>query len=182
MAVRPISRRLVFGRLTPAMRAKSDLLALPLLVPWVRADDHRAAVPLDHAAAFTHGFDRGANFHGMSLPGVESVLAETECDAAACEVVRGELDLDPVAGQDADVVLAHLPGDRREHAVTALELDAKHRARERFHHLAFDLDLLFLLCHHPHAAPAPVGDAPVVADRREQNTAGPAALPRSRSL
>jgi hypothetical protein len=54
MYVSPISSRFWFGRLTPAMRATS--LPLPLLVSRVRADHHRAAVPLDHAAALTHGF------------------------------------------------------------------------------------------------------------------------------
>jgi hypothetical protein len=56
MYVRPISRRFCVGRLTPAIRAMW-LLALPLLVPGVGADDDRAAVPLDHAAALTHGLD-----------------------------------------------------------------------------------------------------------------------------
>jgi hypothetical protein len=45
--------------LTPAMRAISlqTLLALPLLVPGVRADHDRAPVPLDHAAPLAHGLD-----------------------------------------------------------------------------------------------------------------------------
>src|SRR5439155_4944559 len=37
-------------------------LPLPLLVPWIGADDHRGAVPLDHAAAFTHGLDGWSDF------------------------------------------------------------------------------------------------------------------------
>jgi hypothetical protein len=40
-----------------------DGSALPLLVSRVGADDHGRAVPLDHAAALTHGLDGGANFH-----------------------------------------------------------------------------------------------------------------------
>src|SRR5580765_6820513 len=39
------------------------LLALALLVPWIRADDHRLAVPLDDAAPLTHRLDRGSYFH-----------------------------------------------------------------------------------------------------------------------
>ena len=35
-------------------------------------------------------------------------------DSTAVEVVRAELHLDLVPGEDADVVLAHLPGDRGE--------------------------------------------------------------------
>src|SRR5262245_52916346 len=75
-----------------------------------------------------------------------SWLAETEGDAAAGEVVRGQLHLDSVTRKDPDVVLSHLPGDRGEHLVTSLELDAEHRAREGLYHLALDLDLLVLDC------------------------------------
>ena len=38
-------------------------LSLPLLVPRVGADDHGRAVPLDHAAALTHGLDGRTDFH-----------------------------------------------------------------------------------------------------------------------
>ena len=38
-------------------------LTLPLLVPGVDADHHGAPVPLDDAAALTHGFDGRTNFH-----------------------------------------------------------------------------------------------------------------------
>src|SRR5437016_13610238 len=68
-------------------------------------------------------------------------------NAASGEVIRGELDLDLVAGKDADVVLAHLPGDRREHRMPAVDLHPEHRARERPGDLSFDLDLLFLVGH-----------------------------------
>jgi hypothetical protein len=49
--------------LTPAIRAKTVLLALPLLMPWIRADHHGAPVPLDDATPLTHGLDRGTDFH-----------------------------------------------------------------------------------------------------------------------
>src|SRR5690606_5904133 len=91
------------------------LLALPLLVPGIGADHHGAPVPLDHTTALAHGLHRGTDFHEGSWD-----LPETEGDAAAREVVRGELHLDAITGEDADVVLAHLPGDGREDAVTAL--------------------------------------------------------------
>src|SRR6185437_9551213 len=68
-------------------------------------------------------------------------------DSTAVEVVRTELDLDLVARKDADVVLAHLPGDRGEDGVASFELHPEHRARERLDDLAFHLDLLFL-CRH----------------------------------
>jgi hypothetical protein len=41
-----------------------DGSALPLLVTRIAADDHGRAVPLDHAAALTHGLDGRAYFHG----------------------------------------------------------------------------------------------------------------------
>src|SRR4051794_41965523 len=65
MYVRPISSRFWFGRLTPAILAT---LALPLLVAGVRADDHGAAVPLDHAAALTHGLHGRTNLQGAHFP------------------------------------------------------------------------------------------------------------------
>src|SRR6266508_2326461 len=67
------------------------------------------------------------------------------CDPAAREVVRRQFDLDLVAGEDPDVVLPHLPRDRRENAVTPFELDAEHRARQGLGDLALDLDLVLLL-------------------------------------
>jgi hypothetical protein len=65
-------------------------------------------------------------------------------DSTAAEVIRTELDLDLVPRKDANVVLPHLSGDGREHGMSSIELHPKHRARERFDDLAFDLDLLFL--------------------------------------
>ena len=80
----------------------------------------------------------------------------TKRDTAAREIVRRELDLYPVAWKDANVVLAHLPGDRGENRVTFIELHPEHRAWERLDDLAFDLDLLFLTSH-PSLARTPLG-------------------------
>src|SRR5215207_2111072 len=77
------------------------------------------------------------------------LLAVAEGDPAAREIVGRELDLDAVAGGDADVVLPHLPRDRGEHGVPFVQLHPEHRARERLDDLAFDLDLLFLDWHRP---------------------------------
>src|SRR5262245_57693108 len=68
-------------------------------------------------------------------------------DPAAGQVVRRQLDLDLVPGEDADVVLAHLPGDGRENVVATVQLHAEHRARKGFGDLALHLDLLFLARH-----------------------------------
>src|SRR5215472_1097556 len=65
-------------------------------------------------------------------------------DPTAGQVVGTQLHLDLVAGEDADVVLAHLPGDGGEDGMPPVELHPEHRARERLDDLAFDFDLLFL--------------------------------------
>src|SRR5947207_14699276 len=67
------------------------------------------------------------------------------------EVVGRELDLDLVAGEDANVVLAHLPGDRgQDSLVHPVDLHPEHRAWERLDDLALHLDFLFFLRHLPH--------------------------------
>src|SRR5205823_11112478 len=68
-------------------------------------------------------------------------------DSTAVEVVRAELHLDLVPGENADLVPAHLPGDGRENVMPGVELHPEHPARERFDDFAFHLDLLFLLRH-----------------------------------
>src|SRR3954451_2485591 len=65
-------------------------------------------------------------------------------DAAAIEVVGRELDLDPIAGQDADVVPSHLPGDMAEDLVPVVELHPEHRVGQGLRDLALHLDLVFL--------------------------------------
>src|SRR6478735_1660942 len=68
-------------------------------------------------------------------------------DAAASQVVGRDFHFHPVTGENADVVLAHLPGDRCEDFVPSVDLDSEHRARQCFDDLSFDLDLLFLDWH-----------------------------------
>ena len=60
------------------------------------------------------------------------------------EVVGGELHLDAVAGEDADVMHTHLSADVREHFVTVLELDPEHGVRERFGNGPLEDDGVFL--------------------------------------
>src|SRR5205823_233915 len=66
-------------------------------------------------------------------------------DAAARQVVWGQLELHAVSGQDADAELAHLARRVRQHRVLVVELDAVVPAGELFAHGPFDLDPLFLL-------------------------------------
>src|SRR3954470_12215971 len=65
-------------------------------------------------------------------------------DARPVEVVRRQLDAHAIAGKDADAEAAHLARDVPEDRVPVVELDAEHRVRQRLHHLALELDLLFL--------------------------------------
>src|SRR5436190_24173752 len=64
-------------------------------------------------------------------------------DPTSGEVVRGELHLHAVAGQESDVVHAHLPGDVGQHLVAVLELDPEHGVRERLGHRALEHDRVF---------------------------------------
>src|SRR3954465_7194281 len=84
---------------------------------------------------------------GLTFIRVPSAVAIR--DAAAREVVRGELDLDLVPGKDPDVALPHLSRDAREHRMSAVDLDAEHRAREGLGDLTLDFDLVLLLDHLP---------------------------------
>src|SRR6186997_2055165 len=128
MYVNPISRRFWFGRLTPAIRATYPCLCLcrglvqmTMVRPCRLITRQRSHMGLTDGRTFMNG----------------DSSAVAERDAATREVVGRELDLDSVAGRDADVVLPHLPGDRGEHGVAFVELHPEHRARERLDHLAF---------------------------------------------
>src|SRR4051794_27648627 len=63
-------------------------------------------------------------------------------DSSPVEVIRGELDLDPIPWKDADVVPTHLSGDVAEHVVSVVEFDPEHRVREGLGDLALHLYLL----------------------------------------
>src|SRR5918997_6757142 len=66
-------------------------------------------------------------------------------DAAAREVIGGELDDDPVGREDADVVLPHLATDGGQHLVSVGQLHAEHRVRQGLDHGALQLEgALFL--------------------------------------
>src|SRR5690606_28966954 len=67
--------------------------------PPARRDGNRKRRPM---AAFLSSANR-------ALP--HAALLHAIGDATLGEVVRGHFDLDPVAGEDADVVLAHAAGD-----------------------------------------------------------------------
>jgi hypothetical protein len=66
-------------------------------------------------------------------------------DPAAVQIVRRQLDLDPVTGEDPDAVTPHLAGGVAEGLVPAVERDPEIAVPERLDDLAVELDLLFLL-------------------------------------
>src|SRR6266508_2693457 len=88
-------------------------------------------------------------------------------DPAAREVVRRQLHLHLVAGKDPDVVLPHLPRDRRENVVPTFHLDTEHGAWQGLRDLAFDLDLVLLL-----------GQIPFVSNALKMRTNQPASCGR----
>src|SRR5690606_19026699 len=99
----------------------------------------------------TDGMDAGRGGTGRARPGGprgggrgrgsgRATLLHAVGDATLGEVVGRHLDLDPVAGQDADVVLAHPPGEVRDDLVAVLQLHPEHRVRERFGDRAFEFD------------------------------------------
>lgn len=71
-----------------------------------------------------------------------------ECDAAAVQVVGGQLHLHPVAGKNPDVVAAHSAGDVRQNLVLGVEHHAEHGVGEGFGDLALNLDGFFPLFSH----------------------------------
>src|SRR3989442_4207096 len=72
------------------------------------------------------------------------VLPEAVDDPAALKVIRGQLDLDAVAGVDPDAEAPHLPGGVAQRLVAVVECDAELAVAQRLDDLAFQLDLLFL--------------------------------------
>ncbi len=67
-------------------------------------------------------------------------------DPAFRQVVRSELDRDPIARQNADVMLAHLAGDVRGYDVAIIQFNAKHCVGEGFDNVTIHLDMIFF-CH-----------------------------------
>src|SRR3546814_6604817 len=53
----------------------------------------------------------------------EGLLLEAVGDATSLEVVGGDLDLDPITGEDPDAVLAHLPTQVPGHLVASIDRD-----------------------------------------------------------
>src|SRR5690606_21721114 len=89
---------------------------------------------------------RRAGALGTATAIVEWLLVAVD-DATPGEVVRAELDDDPVLRKDPDVVLTHLARDVREHLVSVAQLHPEHRIGQGLDHAALDLDDAVLLRH-----------------------------------
>src|SRR6266852_2606980 len=80
-----------------------------------------------------------------SYAGEPSELLVAVDDPPAIEVVRRELDLHAVAGEDTDAVPPHLPGRIAERLVASVEGDPEITVPQSLDDLAVELDLLFFL-------------------------------------
>jgi hypothetical protein len=65
-------------------------------------------------------------------------------DPPAGQVVRGQLNRDPIPRQDLYKVHPHLPRDMGKHLHLVIEFHPEHGVREGFDHGAFDLYRFFL--------------------------------------
>src|SRR5690606_26233074 len=83
-----------------------------------------------------------------AVPATPVRSAGAVSDAAVGEVVRRQLDGDRVAGEDTDVMLAHLAGDVSGHDMAVLQLDPEHGIGQGLDDFALHLDRLFF-CHSP---------------------------------
>lgn len=59
------------------------------------------------------------------------------------QVVRRQLNLDAITGQDADVMHPHFSGDMGQYFVAVFEFDAEHGVRQRLDDRSFKNDRVF---------------------------------------
>jgi len=71
-------------------------------------------------------------------------LLVTVDNAAAVEVVRAELNRDAVAGEDADEVFAHAPGDVSKRLMLVLKLNLEHRIWQSLNDDCHHFNCIFL--------------------------------------
>lgn len=118
----------------------------PGAAPSIDREGGVAGVPCSKSVKSLSGLGclgAGSAPEGAARESAGGWLLETVGDAAAGEVVGRKLDLDPVAGQDADVELAHFAGNVGQHFVTVFQLDAEHGVGQGFLHHAVDLNGAF---------------------------------------
>jgi hypothetical protein len=76
---------------------------------------------------------------------IVTTLPKSVHNPPARQVVRRELDPDPVAEQYAHAVSLQAPSEIRESLVAVVELDAEHPAAQSFGDFAVQLDLIAFL-------------------------------------
>src|SRR3954466_10649939 len=84
-----------------------------------------------------------AGFGFLRTGTVGGPSALPEGDSRFAQVVRSDLDVDPVPDADADEVLAHLTRNVGEHLVTVGQCHPEHRSRQDLGHAAFQFNWLF---------------------------------------
>ena len=65
-------------------------------------------------------------------------------DPTTSQVVRRQLNLDAITGENSDVMHPHLSGDVGQHFVAVFEFDAEHGVRQRLGDRSFQNDRVFL--------------------------------------
>jgi hypothetical protein len=106
------------------------------------ADDPVDAFTADHLAVLAQSFDRRPDFH--EFPRWDRwALLESVNDATAAEIVRRDLDQDPVTRKNANEILSHLAADVRKHLVLVFQLNPEYRIGQRLHHCGFELNGFF---------------------------------------
>ena len=107
----------------------------------VGTDDPHHALAADDFAIAADTLDRSEYFHAYSP---EKTLLSAEDDTALSQIVGRQLHGHLVAGEDADVVHAHLSGNVTEHMVPIFQLDPEGRIGKVFNHLPLHFNNVFL--------------------------------------
>src|ERR1700720_3066022 len=118
----------------------SKNLSLALLVLRVGADYPHHAAPVNHLTFVANLFNRCPYFHD---PSSCNLLVAVD-DAAARQIVRRKLHGYFVSRQNPNKILAHLPGNVRQHLMLVLQLHAKHSVGQRLDHRGHHFDGVLL--------------------------------------
>src|SRR5688572_21082402 len=84
--------------------------------------------------------DKRLSIAPLSRGALSAALFVSVCDSAARQVIRREVHRDPVALENADVVLPHFAAHVGEHLVAVFELYAERRVGQHLGHRAHHLN------------------------------------------
>ena len=79
----------------------------------------------------------------QTLACVQFLLLVPISDPTTSQVVRCQLNLDAITGENTDVMHPHLSGDVGQHFVAVFEFDAEHGVRQRLGDRSFQNDRVF---------------------------------------